>query len=84
MAMRAGFCRVLTISTLAMIMLIAPGCAQPLRSQEQAISLYVDAMILNERDEKDEAIQKLIEAIELDPEFAMAYSLKGDIHQEKS
>ncbi len=54
---------------------------QQLDSQRQAVSLYVDAMMLNELNDNDKAIQKLEAAINLDPRFALAYSLKGDIHQ---
>ena len=54
------------------------GC----ENKERAVGLYVDAMMLVEMDEREKAIEKLIAAIELDPEFAMAYSLKGDLHQE--
>lgn len=49
--------------------------------KEQAISLYVDAIMLNELNEREEAIRKLNHALELDPHFSMAYSLKGDILQ---
>ena len=47
----------------------------------QAVSLYVDAMMLNDINEREEAIQKLNQAVELDPQFALAFSLKGDILQ---
>ncbi len=49
--------------------------------QMQAVSLYVDAMMLNDLSEHEKAIEKLNRAVELDPEFALAYSLKGDILQ---
>jgi tetratricopeptide (TPR) repeat protein len=49
--------------------------------REQAVGLYVDAMMLNDLNERDDAIRKLNDALELDPTFAMAYSLKGDILQ---
>ncbi|MHC5119707.1 MAG: tetratricopeptide repeat protein [Planctomycetota bacterium] len=49
--------------------------------QDQAVSLYVDAMMLNDLNEREEAIRKLNYAIELNPKFAQAYSLKGDILQ---
>src|SRR5210317_753460 len=49
--------------------------------EEQAVSLYVDAMMLNDLNEHEEAIRKLNNALALDPTFAMAYSLKGDILQ---
>jgi tetratricopeptide (TPR) repeat protein len=48
-------------------------------SQEQAVSMYVDAMMLNDLNEREEAIRKLNLALEMDPKFALAYSLKGDI-----
>ena len=47
----------------------------------QAVSLYVDAMMLNDLNEHEKAIQKLNEAVSLDPQFALAFSLKGDILQ---
>ncbi|MBL7214868.1 MAG: hypothetical protein ISS71_04245 [Phycisphaerae bacterium] len=50
--------------------------------REQAVSLYVDAMMLNDLNEREKAIQKLNMAVNLDPEFALAFSLKGDILQD--
>ncbi|MHC4949684.1 MAG: tetratricopeptide repeat protein [Planctomycetota bacterium] len=47
----------------------------------QAVSMYVDAMMLNDLNEREKAIRKLNRALELDPKFALAYSLKGDILQ---
>ena len=49
--------------------------------RQRAVSMYVDAMMLNDLNEREEAIRKLNYAIELDPKFALAYSLKGDILQ---
>lgn len=46
-----------------------------------AVSLYVDAMMLNDLNDHQEALKKLDLAIELDPTFALAYSMKGDIYQ---
>jgi tetratricopeptide (TPR) repeat protein len=46
-----------------------------------AVSLYVDAMMLNDLSQHQEAMKKLDLAIELDPAFALAYSMKGDIYQ---
>lgn len=43
--------------------------------------MYVDAMMLNDLNEREEAIRKLNQALELDPQFSLAYSLKGDILQ---
>lgn len=50
--------------------------------QDKAVSMYVDAMMLNDLNEREEALRKLNYAIELNPKFALAYSLKGDILQE--
>ena len=50
--------------------------------QEEAVSFYVDAVMLNDLDDRDNAIEKLNLAIELDPEFGMAYSLRGDIYRD--
>lgn len=49
--------------------------------QQEAVSFYVDAVMLNDLDRRDNAIEKLNLAIELDPEFGMAYSLRGDIYR---
>lgn len=61
---------------------IPPVIEQRVDQREQAVSMYVDAMMLNDLNEHEKAIRKLNDALELDPEFAMAYSLKGDILQE--
>lgn len=47
----------------------------------EAIKLYVDAVMLNEIKDWDQAITKLNAAIEYAPEFSLAYSFKGDIYQ---
>ncbi len=52
------------------------------QQREEAVSLYVDAMMLNDLNEREKAIQKLDTAVGLDPRFALAYSLKGDILQD--
>ena len=46
-----------------------------------AVSLYVDAMMLNDLNDHQQALKKLDLAIDLDPDFALAYSMKGDIYQ---
>ena len=53
--------------------------ASPEKTQEEAVSMYVDAMMLNDLNEREQAIRKLNLALELDPQFSLAYSLKGDI-----
>lgn len=49
--------------------------------RNEAVGFYVDAMMLNDLNNREDAIRKLNRAIELDPHFALAYSLKGDILQ---
>ncbi len=50
--------------------------------RDQAVALYVDAMMLSELNDHAEAIRKLEMATDLDPDFALAFSLKGDIFQQ--
>ena len=76
-------CRAVGFALLMAAMMLT-GCAQPrmfTKQQEQAVSLYVDAMMLNDLNEHEKAIEKLNAAVLLDPEFALAYSMKGDIYQ---
>lgn len=49
--------------------------------RQQAVSLYVDAMMLNEINDHAAALRKLEMATELDKNFALAFSLKGDLYQ---
>jgi tetratricopeptide (TPR) repeat protein len=60
-------------------LLICAGCAQ----QEQAVSLYVDAVMLREMDETEKAVDKLNSAVKLNPKFSLAHSLLGDVYQER-
>lgn len=50
--------------------------------QDQAIAAYVDAMMFKDLNEREKALRMLNMAIELDPQMAVAYSLKGDILQD--
>lgn len=49
--------------------------------RSMAISYYVDAMMLNDLSDHQEALKKLDMATELDNGFTLAYSMKGDIYQ---
>ncbi|MCE5184889.1 MAG: tetratricopeptide repeat protein [Planctomycetaceae bacterium] len=59
----------------------APEQPETQDAQSQAVSLYVDAMMLNDLNDREQALMKLNSSLELDPKFALAYSLKGDILQ---
>lgn len=54
------------------------GCA----SEQQAVDLYVDAVMLRELGESERAVEKLNSAVEANKRFSLAYSLRGEIYQE--
>jgi tetratricopeptide (TPR) repeat protein len=62
-----------------MMLLSVAGCA----SRQQAVELYVDAVTLRESNENDKAIRKLDQAIKTDKRFSLAYSLLGEIYEQK-
>ena len=59
-------------------LLLSGGCAQ----KQQAVDLYVDAVMLREFNENEMAVEKLNSAIQLNKNFSLAYSLLGEIYQE--
>jgi len=63
---------------LGLILLLLSGC----RQQQDAISLYVDAVSLREAGHNAAAVDKLNAAVESDTGFALAYSLLCEIYQE--
>jgi tetratricopeptide (TPR) repeat protein len=58
--------------------LFSAGCAR----KQQAIDLYVDAVMLRELDQNEVAVKRLNSAIEADRHFPLAYSLLGEIYQD--
>ncbi len=68
----------LCICITSLIVLLASGCNQ----KQQAVDLYVDAVMLKELDENEMAVEKLESAIKLNKSFSLAYSLLGEIYQE--
>lgn len=64
-------------------MLGLSGCLGESGSGKSIIDLYVEAVILKELDQNDEAISKLDEAVRRDETFSLAYSLQGDLYQQK-
>ena len=65
------------VLVLACLLFLA-GCNEA----ERAAQLYTEATILNDTQEKEQAIEKLKQAIELSSEFTLAHSLMGDIYLE--
>ncbi len=68
----------LLIITMVCLCLLLGGC----NSRERAADLFTDAIILNETENKSDAIEKLKNAIELYPEFSLAHSMLGDVLQD--
>lgn len=66
-----------------MFLVVTAGCQEQSKKadQDQAVDFYVEAAMLNDLQEWDNALKMLDQAIEMSPEFAMAYSLKGDVYQ---
>jgi tetratricopeptide (TPR) repeat protein len=67
-----------SILILASLLSFLTGCNEA----ERAAQLYTEATILNDTQEKDLAIEKLKQAIDLSSEFTLAHSMLGDIYQE--
>jgi tetratricopeptide (TPR) repeat protein len=59
-------------------LLVSGGCGR----EQRSVSLYVDAVMLKELNEDEQAVEKLNSAIKLNKRFSMAYSLLGEIYEE--
>ena len=71
---RGPVCLCITI----LAVLLSAGCSQ----QQQAVDLYVDAVMFKELNENEMAVEKLNSAVQLNKRFSLAYSLLGEIYQE--
>lgn len=58
--------------------LFSTGCS----NNQKAVTLYVDAVMLNDMAETNQAVSKLNEATTANPKFSIAYSLLGQIYQQ--
>ncbi|MHC4220840.1 MAG: tetratricopeptide repeat protein, partial [Planctomycetota bacterium] len=58
------------------------GCSSGYESGEEAIDLYVDAIMLRELNENEKALEKLEAVVEQQEDFSLAYSLMGEIYQQ--
>jgi tetratricopeptide (TPR) repeat protein len=65
------------LSVSIFILLFSAGCAR----EQRAVELYVDAVMLDELNEQDKAVEKLNTAVQVNKRFSLAYSLLGDIYQ---
>jgi tetratricopeptide (TPR) repeat protein len=60
-------------------LLFSCGCA----SRQQAVELYVDAVMLKDQNQPDKAVEKLNQAVRTDRRFSLAQSLLGEIYEQK-
>lgn len=70
--------RSLGMCVVNLALLFSAGCGQ----EQQAVDLYVDAVMLRELDENEMAIERLNSAVQLNKRFSLAYSMLGEIYQE--
>jgi superkiller protein 3 len=68
----------LRITIISLALLFFAGC----QSRQQAVELYVDAVMLKELNENEKAVQKLDKAITIDKHFSLAHSLLGEIYEQ--
>ena len=70
---------VLQLIVVIVALVSVSGCNEPVK-KDDSINLYVDAVTLDESGKQAEAIEKLQKAVEVNPDFAVAYSLLGGIY----
>jgi tetratricopeptide (TPR) repeat protein len=63
---------------LVFVFLFSAGCGR----KQQAVDLYVDAVLLRQLDQNELAAEKLDSAIKADKRFSLAYSLLGEIYMD--
>ncbi len=68
----------LCLCVTSLIVLLSAGCSQ----KQQAVDLYVDAVMFKELNENEMAVEKLNSAVQLNKRFSLAYSLLGEIYRE--
>src|SRR5512140_339017 len=70
--------RLLFTGSMLVSALVFSGCS----NNQKAVNLYVDAVMLNDMAETNQAVAKLNEATAANPKFSIAYSLLGQIYQQ--
>ncbi len=69
------------INILNKILLVIIVCVMLTAGCRNAVEHYVDAVRYDKLEESKQAVESLDKAIIRDPQFSLAYSLKGDIYQ---
>ncbi len=67
----------------SVILSIFTGCQGRVGGGNSPVDLYIDAIVLREQRQTDQAISKLDKAIKKNEAFSQAHSLKGDIYQQQ-
>ncbi|MEE9370881.1 MAG: tetratricopeptide repeat protein, partial [Sedimentisphaerales bacterium] len=75
---KANYFLLCTFYLLHFFLLLLAGCSQ----EQQAVELYVDAVMLTEFNENEIAVERLNSAVQLNKRFLLAYSLLGEIYQD--
>jgi protein O-GlcNAc transferase len=76
--MSHGIIRSLFVAAALGCVFFFTGCS----NNQKAVNLYVDAVMLNDMAETDQAVEKLNAATAANPQFSIAYSLLGQIYQQ--
>ena len=76
-----GFRLIICISLISFSLFFFGGCAPQQQKTAKPVDLYVDAVMLSELNENEQAVEKLNTAVKTDQNFSLAYSLMGDIYQ---
>lgn len=80
MSGKSGYHRPVLCLCGAGLLLFMCGCHG--RGGKSVVDLYVDAVMLNELQKQDQAIDNLDKVVEENENFSLAYSLRGDIYQQ--
>ena len=74
---------ILRVSVVFAVLVFVSGCAESAK-KKNSVSLYVDAVMLAGSNEPNQAVEKLKQAVEKNPDFAIAYSLLGNIYLQQN
>jgi cytochrome c-type biogenesis protein CcmH/NrfG len=76
-------CIVFRVVLLGLCAVCLSGC-QRSQKKDEATALYVDAISLSQSSDSNQAIDRLQQAVEKNPDFALAYSLMGNIYLQQN
>lgn len=74
---------ILRLNIIIAVLVFVSGCAESAK-KDNSVGLYVDALALVGSNEPNQAVEKLKQAVKKNPNFAMAYSLLGNIYLQQN